>query len=139
VGPSIEVHLPLHLSVEGDALYGPLSLAALNAQPFLPGIRIYVPAIQTYASWSFPVVAKYRFQTPFAQPYLEAGPTFRTAASAIDPYLAKTGVTAGVGVEATAWKIHVSPEVRFVHWGADAPGFYPSRRNQAQFLLGLSY
>lgn len=128
----MEIHLPLHFSVEGDALYGPLSLVTPPSQWFGPGI-------QTYASWSFPVVGKYRFHAPFVHPYLEAGPTFRTAESAISRYLSKTGVTAGVGVEVPAWKFHVSPEVRFVHWGADAPGFYPSRRNQAQFLLGLSY
>jgi hypothetical protein len=135
VGPSVEVHLPLHLSIEGDALYSPLSLAT-------PGSQWFLPAIQTYGSWSFPVVGKYRFHLPFAKPYLEAGPTFRTASSPIDRYLSKAGVTAGAGVEATAWKIHVSPEVRFVHWGADAPDaaiFYGSRRNQAQFLLGVSY
>jgi hypothetical protein len=76
------------------------------------------------------------------KPYFEAGPTFRTASSTINHYLAKTGVTAGVGVEATAWKIHLSPEVRFVRWGADASEagmFYASRRNQAQFMVGVSY
>ncbi len=136
VGPSVEVHLPLHLSVEADGLYGPLSLAA-------PPSRLgFFPAIQTHGSWSFPVVGKYRFHLPFVKPYLEAGPTFRAASSPISHYLSKVGVTAGVGVEATAWKIHLSPEVRFVRWGADAPDagvFYASRRNQAQFLVGVSY
>ena len=136
VGPTVEVHLPRHLSIEGDALYGPLSLAA-------PPSRVgFFPSIQTYGSWSFPVVGKYRFHLPLVKPYLEAGPTFRTASSPINHYLAKAGVTAGVGVEGTAWKIHLSPEVRFVRWGADAPDagiFYASRRNQAQFLVGVSY
>jgi hypothetical protein len=130
----MEVHLPLHLSLEADALYGPLSLAT-------PGSQWFLPSIQTYDSWSFPIVGKYRFHAPFVKPYLEAGPTFRTASSPIGHYLSKTGVTTGVGVEAMAWKIHLSPEVRFVHWGADAPDaamFYGSRRNQAQFLLGVS-
>jgi Outer membrane protein beta-barrel domain len=139
VGPSVELHLPLRLSVEGDALYSPLSVADPNGQYFLPVINTTASIIKTYSSWSFPILAKYRFHAPFAQPYLEAGPTFRTAESAISRYLSKAGVTAGVGVEARAWKFHVSPEVRFVHWGADTPGYYPSRRNQAQFLLGLSY
>jgi hypothetical protein len=136
VGPTVEVHLPRHLSIEADALYDPLSLVA-------PPNRLgLLPSIQTYGSWSFPVVGKYRFHLPLVKPYLEAGPTFRTASSTINRYLAKTGVTAGVGVEATAWKIHLSPEVRFVRWGADASEagmFYPSRRNQAQFLVGVSY
>jgi hypothetical protein len=135
VGPSVEVHLPLHLSVEGDALYSPLSLAP-------PPSQFFLPAIQTYVSWSFPVVGKYRFRLPFAQPYLEIGPTFRTASSPINHYLSKEGVTAGVGVEATVWKVRLSPEARYVRWGADTPDagvYYASRRNQAQFLLGLYY
>jgi hypothetical protein len=135
VGPSVEVRLPLHLSIEGDALYSPLSLATLPSQWF-------TPSIQTYSSWSFPVVGKYRFPLPLAKPYLEAGPVFRTASSPIDHYLSKAGVTAGIGVEVTAWKFYLSPEVRFVRWGADAPDaapFYASHRNQAQFLLGLSF
>jgi hypothetical protein len=135
VGPTVEVHLPRHLSIEADALYGPLSLAT-------PAIVGSLPAIQTYGSWSFPIVGKYRFHLPFVKPYLEAGPTFRTASSPINHYLAKAGVAAGVGVEGTAWKIHLSPEVRFVRWGADASDagmFYASRRNQAQFLVGVSY
>ena len=139
VGPSVEAHLPLHLSIEGDALYSPLSLAtpATASQWFS-----LLPSIQTYSSWSFPLIGKYRFHVPFAKPYLEAGPIFRTASSPISHYLSKAGLTTGVGVEATAWKLHLSPEVRFVRWGADAPDatiFYASRRNQAQFLLGLSY
>lgn len=60
----------------------PLSLATLAGQG---------PAIRTYTSWSFPVVGKYRFHLPFAKPYLEAGPTFRTASSPINHYLSKAG------------------------------------------------
>jgi hypothetical protein len=79
---------------------------------------------------------------PFARPYFEAGPTFRTTSSPYGQYLSKAGFTAGLGVEAVAWRIHIAPEVRFVHWRHDAPdaGFiYASKRNQAQFLLGFSY
>lgn len=131
----MEVRLVPHLSIEGDALYNPLSLAT-------PATRLSLPTIQTYTSWSFPIIGKYRLRLPLAQPYLEAGPIFRTASSPINHYLSKAGVTAGLGVETKAWKLHLSPEVRFVHWGVDAPDaavFYASRRNQAQFLLGLAY
>jgi hypothetical protein len=142
VGPMVEVHLPLHLSVEANALYAPVSLAA----PSIPGLGGFLiastPSIQTFDYWQFPVLGKYRFSAPFVTPYLEAGPTFRRTSSPIGHYLATAGATAGVGVEAIAWRVHVAPEVRFVHWGndgADTPQFYASRRNQAQFLVGLSY
>jgi hypothetical protein len=135
VGPTVEVRLSEHFSLEGDALYNPLSLVPPPSQWF------YLP-MQTFNSWSFPIVGKYRFPVPLAQPYLEAGPTFRTASSVIGHYLSRAGVTAGIGIETEVWKLHFSPEVRFIHWNADAPDaglFYASRRNQAQFLIGLAY
>lgn len=137
LGPSVEIHLPLNLSVEGDALYHPLSLA-LFPDPSL----LQSPSIKPFNSWEFPILGKYRFPAPFARPYLEAGPTFRTASLPYGRYLAKAGATAGLGIEALLWRIRIAPEVRFVHWGhdaLDAGPFYSSKRNQAQFLLGLSY
>jgi hypothetical protein len=137
LGPMVEVHLPLGLSIEGDALYHPLSLAV----PADPAI-LQLPSITSFNFWEFPIVGKYKFRSPFARPYLEAGPSFRTASSVYSRYLASAGVTAGLGVEASAWRVHIAPEVRFIHWGRDASDaglFYASKRNQAEFLVGLSY
>jgi hypothetical protein len=141
VGPMVQVHVLSGLSIEGDALYAPLSVAAPAAGSGLAGLLL-LPSIKTYDSWQFPVLGIYKFRAPLMRPYLEAGPTFRSISSPLRDYLSNTGVTAGLGVEATAWKLRIAPEVRFVHWGNDALGaapFYASRRNQAQFLLGLSY
>ena len=141
VGPMIEVYMPRGFSIEGDALYAPLSLATLGAAPGLAALPLS-PSIETFDSWQFPTQAIYRFRGSFARPYLEAGPTFRSTSSPFGWYLSKVGVTAGLGVQSTAWKLHIAPEVRYVHWGNDAPGtsfLFASRRNQAQFLLGLSY
>ncbi|MFL6416866.1 MAG: hypothetical protein ACJ74Y_14480 [Bryobacteraceae bacterium] len=135
VGPTLEGRFSPHWSIEGDALYNPVSLATPPTQWFLP-------TIQTYSSWSFPVMGKYRFPLAPGKPYVVAGPTFRMLSSPIDHYLSKAGATAGLGVETTAWKLHVSPEIRLVHWAADSPdagSLYASRRNQAQFLVGLTY
>ncbi len=140
LGPTVELHLPLGLSLEADALYHPLN--------FLTPPALLRPNLVTTAtkhendSWEFPVLGKYRFPIPFVSPYLEAGPTFRTLSSPLSQYLSNVGVAAGVGVEARVWKLRLSPEVRFIHWGKDSGAAYPfysSRRNQAQFLIGLSY
>jgi hypothetical protein len=135
----LEIQLSHSISIEGDALYAPVSIAAL-APPLL--VLPSTPSIKTFDSWQFPVLGKYKFRAPFLSPYFEAGPTFRVASSPLNQYLASAGVTAGLGVEGSLWRIRVAPEVRFVHWGFDSPNaapFYSSRRNQAQFLLGLSY
>jgi hypothetical protein len=141
VGPMIEIHISDGFSIESDALYVPLSLATNGAASGLAGLLL-PPSIGTFNSWQFPTQAVYRFRGSFARPYLEAGPTFCSTSSPLGSYLSNTGVTAGLGVQSTAWKLHIAPEVRFVHWGHDATGtplFYASRRNQAQFLIGLSY
>lgn len=87
VGPMIEVHLPTGISIEAN-------LAS----------RLLLPSIQAFDSWQFPVVGKYKVRTPPFSPYLEAGPTFRKAASPLSRYLSTTGVTSGLGAEAMAWK-----------------------------------
>jgi hypothetical protein len=141
IGAMVEVHITDNFSIESDVMHAPLSLAASGPATGLAGFLLG-PSIQTFDSWQFPTQAIYRFRGSFVRPYLEAGPTFRSTSSPFGSYLSNTGVTAGLGVQAAAWKLRISPEVRFVHWGQDAPGasfFYASRRNQAQFLLGLSY
>ncbi len=141
IGPMVEIHILDSLSIESDALYAPLSLATIGAAPGLAALLL-PPSIQTFDSWQFPTQAIYRFRGSFARPYLGAGPTFRSTSSPFGSYLSKAGVTAGLGVQFTTWKLRIAPEVRFVHWGNDAPGasiLFASRRNKAQFLLGLSY
>lgn len=133
--------MPRGFSIETDALYAPLSLATFSVGPGLAGLLL-TPSIQTIDCWQFPTLGIYKFRGSFARPYIEAGPTFRSTSSPLGSYLSNAGVTAGVGVATTVWKVRLSPEVRFVHWGHDAPGasiLFASRRNQAQFLLGLSY
>ena len=142
IGPTVELHLPLDLSMEADGLYHPLSLASLGFAAGIPALNLSPPSIKTYSSWEFPIVGKYKFRAPFARPYLEAGPAFRAVSSPLNQYPSSSGITAGVGVEAKLWKMRIAPDVRFVHWGKDSGNAYPSyasRRNQAEFLVGLSY
>lgn len=136
IGPAVEVRLPLNLSIEADALYHPLNLL----EP--PSLKLVLPSFNTSDSWEFPIVGKYRFPIPFASPYLEAGPTFRALSSPLNRYLSSAGMVAGIGVDAKLWTLHLSPEVRFLHWGNDSGDIYPfsaSKRNQAEFLVGLAY
>jgi len=136
VGPSIEIRLPLNLSLEADALYRPMQLAASSG---LAGLLLgQLPSLTTTHAWEFPITGKYHFHSRPASPYLETGAAFRTVSS-LGQYLSPAGVVAGLGIEARVLHIRVAPEVRFIHWGKDAPDTSFSRRNQAEFLLGLSY
>jgi outer membrane protein with beta-barrel domain len=141
IGPSVEVHFPVGFSVEADALYRPLDLA----------VNTTVISSQTVtansagkASWEFPILAKYRFAFPVVKPYLEAGPSFRAKSSDIS-WLSDRGLTLGGGVELKLGRVRLGPELRYTHWGSDAgPNSTvlfnpPSRTNQAEFLLGISF
>ena len=70
-GGTVEARLPLHLSVEVDALYHILRFREGNqsgqAQPQLF-------QYQHSVTWEFPVLLKYRFQLPLVKPFIAAGP-----------------------------------------------------------------
>jgi len=142
IGAMLELHLPLGFSVEGDALYHPLNLATeVNT-----GTAIYRNS-DTFNSWEFPVLAKYRFlHTPLVKPFVEGGPSFRASSSAVN-YLSNEGLTIGGGVEIKLGRLRLEPELRYLRWRADKP-FYQdgvpvyinsSNLNQAEFLVGIAF
>ncbi len=130
----LEVHLPMGISVEGDALYRPLHLTSTFAN---------VGHNATVNSWELPVLVKYHLKFPIVKPFIEAGPSFRHVSefSGDSPHLSAKGVAAGVGVEVKALFVRVAPEFRYTHWGSDSnvSTFANSHSNQLEFLLGISF
>jgi hypothetical protein len=83
IGPSIEVKLPLGLSVETDALYRPLYLTTQQtttttlATKLLTSFSLSTPPLETRIdTWVFPLLAKYRLPVPLIKPYVEADRAF---------------------------------------------------------------
>jgi hypothetical protein len=136
IGPMGEVHLILGLSVEADALYRPLHLNVQDAS----GNPV---ADHSYASWEFPILAKWRFPIPLLKPYIEGGPSFRAIGGTASNYLSNDGLTFGVGLELRVSRLRIGPELRFTHWGSDASGAsangFSSNQNQGEFLVGFSF
>ena len=134
VGPMVELHLPLGLSAEADALYRPLSFKTQSASG---------ATNTTFSSWEFPVLAKYRFPIPLVKPYVEAGPSFRTVGGLFGGNFSNSGFTAGAGVELRLRRFRIGPEIRYTHWGSDssnAPNLgFSSNQNQGEFLVGFSF
>jgi opacity protein-like surface antigen len=129
VGPMVELHLPLGLSAEANALYRPLNFATNSSS-------------SNYSSWEFPILAKYRFPFPLIKPYVEAGPSFRTVGGFLGSNLSNSGFTAGVGIELRLSRLRIGPEIRYTHWGADASAaqaVFNSNQNQGEFLVGFSF
>lgn len=140
VGPTVELHLPLGLSVEADALYRPLSLAS---QTGIPGSPLSKAGSTRVTTWEFPVLAKFRLPVPIAKPYVDAGPSFRHVGQLGD-YLSSTGFAVGAGVELHAPLVRVSPEVRYTRWAGDSTPagtgtFASSNLNQVELLVGFTF
>jgi hypothetical protein len=139
VGPMVELHLPLGLSVEADGLYHPLNFATENRVIPLGLFR----SVTNISSWESPILGKYRSPIPLVKPFVELGPNFRHVGGN-RTYFSNTGLTMGVGIELRLGKLRMGPEVRYTRWASDAsspPGapFAPSNLNQAVFLIGISY
>jgi hypothetical protein len=142
VGPTIELHLPLNISVEFDSLYRPLNLTITNM--IFPSTLFTTSG--TVNSWEFPLLAKYRLPMHPVKPFLEAGPSFRRLqqSAGASCCLSRAGFTAGGGVEFRLGPIKIAPEIRYTRWGSDSnlsssilnPDF---NVNQAEGLVGLSF
>ena len=137
VGGMLELSLPAHLSLEVDGLYRPMNFLSFTSS--IP--RGTAPG-NTVVTWEFPILAKYRFNNPKAAPFLELGPSFRTAGNLNDTSPSNHGITAGTGVEMTLHKLRILPEFRYTRWAADyiAQVYQPrTNPNQAEVLIGWSF
>jgi outer membrane protein with beta-barrel domain len=131
IGPEAEVRLPFHLGIEVDALYRHYSLGGNSTN-----------------EWDFPVLLKYRFKgVPLVRPYVEAGPIFNHVSDIIHVTSNSStgGFAIGAGVDIHPVLIHITPEIRYVHWGSENYNFaalgsaLASNQNQTLFLVGLTF
>lgn len=90
-------------------------------------------------TWQFPVLAKYRLVAKKWTPFLEAGPSFRTAGNLNGTNPSHVGATAGLGVETKWGPLKFAPVVRYTRWKRDNPReFEQTASNQVEFLLNVS-
>jgi hypothetical protein len=135
VGGMVELRLPLSISIEGNALYRPLNVTTQSGSTTISS--------QDYSSWEFPILAKFHLPLPIVKPFVAVGPSFRTAASAIDN-ISKAGIAGGVGADIKLIVLRLSPEFLYTHWGSgtqptSALNIPLSKQDQVEFLVGLSF
>lgn len=164
LGATGELRFPFGLGIELDVLYRHLNYQSSTQ---IVGITTTTAdATTTGNAWEFPLLAKYRFPTKVVRPYLVGGvawdtlqglrqsvkntvlggPPPSTVTTSVPAELQnKTtrGYVAGAGLDIRILVIHILPEVRFTRWGAkhffDTNDLLNSNRNQAEFLLGISF
>lgn len=158
VGGTVELRLPLGFGIEFDALYRRLHYTGSGNL-----VDVFTTSRTTASNWEFPLLAKYRFHFPVARPYVDGGVAWDTLTgvkqtiSEISPVSLvsstsspaelrkKTtmGVVLGAGVDIHAIFLHISPEIRYTHWGSaqfkDVAGLLHSNQNQAEFLVGFTF
>jgi hypothetical protein len=142
VGPAVEVYLPLHLSIEADGLYRREDITRQFSGILQGGSR-------EFGVWEVPILARYRLSSSLVAPFLELGPSFRVVQGGAPEFrrpdtptgLSNAGVTAGGGLSVRLRHLDFGPEFRYTHWGSDdkTNSAIPSRRNQVEFLVGVSF
>jgi len=131
-GPSVEIHVTPRLSVEVDALHKPLRSRGWMVLD--NGVQYPARTATMAATWQLPVLAKFRVGWRHANPFVEAGPSFRLPQWDLSTY----GVSAGAGVEMRLGALKFSPAVRWTHWGAGGVASGVAR-NEASVLASFSF
>jgi hypothetical protein len=158
VGPMLKLSLPHGLGLEFDALY-----KRIGFDDTLKSIGVQFAYTRAKAnSWEFPILGTYRFLRRLpVNPYVAAGPSFRTAQLAsvtgygtfggqplpnfkatdngIFENRSNRGVVVGVGAALHAGPLRLSPEVRYTRWAEDTQPdpYLHSNQNQVEVLLGI--
>ncbi len=138
IGPSVDVHLFPRFSIGAEALYKPLHYR--NAVTFSSEGAVLGFAPATVVTWQFPILARYRFSLGRLRPFLEGGPSFRTAGNLNSSDPSHFGVTAGTGAEVIWRTLTIAPKIRYTRWAEDTwPTGIRTRSDQVEFLTTFSY
>ena len=131
VGPTVDLELFNHFSLEVDAIYHPLRS---TTSTIFNGKAVPNDESST-ATWDVPLLVKYVFPLHRVKPMIEVGPLFRPPTSGLSNY----GVTAGVGFATRFYFLKIAPVVRFTHWASDSIFANPRTvPNQAEVLVQFS-
>jgi hypothetical protein len=144
VGPTIEFHLPAHLSVEFDALYKHLNYDRTFFEETPSNGRLGSAIQNVLGRWEFPLLLKYKPWSNRLGPYIAAGPTLNyisgnhsvielfhqtvfgpptspttTTSNALPVELRRIhtgGVAVAAGLQFRLLHLRLSPEVRYTRW-----------------------
>ena len=100
VGPTVELHLPFHLSIEADALYRRNGFSTASA-------IIVSPTVSTAVNdWQFPILAKADLGAGLVHPFIDGGLVYRRiSVSNFTLANANTaGVAFGAGLDLSYWR-----------------------------------
>ena len=158
IGPTAEVHLPLHLSIEVDALYRRNGFSVVgndvtNAYNIKAGV----------SDWQIPFLLKYEAKVLPVRPFVDTGIVYRhvgglSASQLVTPDVCllssgcpipvsatsrsnTAGYALGGGVTFKLAHLRIPPEIRFTHWLSSAfvIPYIGTGSNQADLLVGVTF
>jgi hypothetical protein len=151
IGPTVELHFPFGIGIEGDALYRHMSYTSAGA------VQGVTAALNFNSGrWEFPLLLKYRFSAKVIRPFIDGGIAWDTLSGVSESVASSvsngaitvvhknttTGFVLGGGVD-LHFVLHIMPEIRYTHWGStqviDPTTLLKSSQNQAEFLLGITF
>jgi opacity protein-like surface antigen len=151
VGPTLGIRLPAGFSLAGDALFTRLTLSTTSASS---------GSISASASsWEFPVLLRYTIGREGISPFVGAGVSVRHLSDFgnIGPFLtnspsnsnsvigsAAAGFALDGGLQFHVGFLHLSPEIRYTHWGSNSiaaafQNVIHTNDNEGQILVGLTF
>jgi hypothetical protein len=150
VGPTVGIRLPLGLSLTGDALFTRLSLSVNSGSP---------GSVSASAnSWEFPVLLRFTAGNGPIAPFVGAGVSVRHLSDFgdIGPFLTNSangssivdgptvGFVMGGGLQFHAGPLHISPEIRYTHWGSNQissafKNVIRTNDNEGKLLVGITF
>ena len=137
-GATLELRFRSPVSVEVDGIYRELHMTWAGVQSD-GSLNSVSPS--PVVTWEFPVLAKYRLNRQGMQPFVEAGPSFRTTGN-LNFTPSHIGISAGVGVE-TRWRgLNIAPTLRYTRWASDLSTVGRDRstqKNQLELLVAFSH
>ena len=154
VGPTLGLRLPLGLSVAGDALFTRLNLSATSSSR--TGTATFSASA---SSWEFPVLLRLTLGREGLTPFVGAGVSVRHLSDFgnVGPFLtnsasttqsvsssASVGFALGGGLQFKVGPLHISPEIRYTHWGSNQisnafTNVIRTSNNEGQILVGLTF
>lgn len=116
-------------AITANAVYRPLRARSDNNER---------PQAYSVITWQVPVLAKHSWDRQGWRPFVEAGPSLRTAGNLNFNRPSHFGGTAGCGIEQRFQRVRFTPELRFTRWAADRP-LARTNPNAVELIFGAYF
>ena len=140
-GLSLEALISSRFSIEGNVLHRDLwaeTIYTLN-----PGSAAASTTTEQFVAgttWEFPVLFKYTMGANRWRPFVDGGVSFRSLERTGAPGPSRHGFTGGAGIAIEFGRIQLAPQLRYTRWAqGESNGYYDVKRDQLEFLTGISY